>query len=89
MTSSMGTANSIHWKNCILTPANFSIMARPIKLGGVPTGVPMPQGGAPMMPPSPQPAFRKGGAVKKPGYRSGGMVKSVHMQGWTNGKKDK
>ncbi len=42
MTSSMGTAKSIHWKKGIFTPANFSIMARPIRLGGVPTGVPMP-----------------------------------------------
>ena len=42
ITTSSGTAKSIHWKKGMLTPANFSIMAMPIRFGGVPTGVPMP-----------------------------------------------
>jgi hypothetical protein len=37
-----GTAKSIHWKQGIFTWQYFSIMAMPMRLGGVPTGVPMP-----------------------------------------------
>ncbi len=42
MTMSNGTAKSIQRKKGMSTPVNFLIMARPMMLGGVPTGVPIP-----------------------------------------------
>ena len=42
MTSITGTARSIHWKNGMRMWASVSSWPRAIKLGGVPTGVPIP-----------------------------------------------
>ncbi len=47
MTIRRGTAKTIHLKKGIFTLQNLSIIAMPMRLGGVPTGVPMPPVDAP------------------------------------------
>ena len=38
----MGSANIIHWKKLIRSPVASSMRPRPIRLGGLPTGVSKP-----------------------------------------------